>query len=435
MTKLPILAIAILLSVSAFSKNKDFLFANVGTIGITPPPGMKYTLGGYGERMNKPAEGVHDSIFTKVLILKLKEQKFAIVTLDLLGLPSNFRPELIKRIASKGWSTKNLMLLPSHSHGSLEMEALNNKNTLNIPQLGLFQPELLDYLISRLEKLMTDADRNYKPVKIGTKTKIIEGLNRNRRKDPDIDKDLIVTRIDLENGKPLAVLVNWTAHPTFIGGEDMQVSAEWPGYLQTELQQSIGNNVTAMYFNGAEGDMSTMLDDPAKDHYQKIQVYGSKIATLALDLYKEINPVRESRFEFNTCYVPLPVHIAHPSFMKTGGEEYGMNENSVKIIMDMLCPKSVEISSVRLGDLIIAGVPGEMTAVLGRKIKKALVSGDVKNVAIGGLANEWISYILDEKQYLHGEGYESSMSFYGPDLGKILTDQIISNARTLMKTK
>jgi hypothetical protein len=59
----------------------------------------------------------------------------------------------------------------------------------------------------------------------------------------------------------------------------------------------------------------------------------------------------------------------------------------------------------------------------------------VKNVAIGGLANEWISYILDEQQYLHGEGYESSMSFYGPDLGKILTDQIISNARTLMKTK
>ena len=67
-------------------------------------------------------------------------------------------------------------------------------------------------------------------------------MNRNRRKDPDIDKELIITRIDLTNGKPLAVLVNWTAHPTFIDGTDMMVSAEWPGYLQSRLTGSIGNS-------------------------------------------------------------------------------------------------------------------------------------------------------------------------------------------------
>ena len=33
-------------------------------------------------------------------------------------------------------------------------------------------------------------------------------------------------------GKPLAVLVNFTAHPTFMSGEDMLFSGDWPGHLQ-----------------------------------------------------------------------------------------------------------------------------------------------------------------------------------------------------------
>ncbi len=435
MFRLILCSAIMLFSPLVYATEKSTLTASVSTIDITPPLEMKYTLGGYGERMNKPAKAIHDHILAKALIIKQDDKKFAIVTLDLLGLPSNVKPELIKRISGNGWKPGNVMLLPSHSHGSLEMEALNNKNTLNIPQLGIYQPELLAFLIDRLEKLMKEADQNYKTVRIGTKTKIAEGLNRNRRKDPFIDKDLIVTRIDLANNKPLAVLVNWTAHPTFIGGEDMQVSAEWPGYLQTELQRVIGNDVTAMYYNGAEGDMSVVLDDPVKDHYQKIQVYGKKIAAIAFDLYKEIHPEKENRFDFISRSILLPEHKAHPSFMKTGGEEYGMTEKTVKIVMDMLCPESVEITSVRIGNLLIAGVPGEMTANLGRKIKESLKTGEVPNISIGGLANEWISYILDEDQYIHGEGYESSMSFFGPDLGKILSDQIISNAGPLLLSK
>ena len=48
-------------------------------------------------------------------------------------------------------------------------------------------------------------------------------MNRNRRGDADIDKELTVTRIDYANGKPMTVLVNWTAHPTFMSGNDMKI--------------------------------------------------------------------------------------------------------------------------------------------------------------------------------------------------------------------
>jgi len=365
------------------------------------------------------------------LVVKKDNTKFAIVTLDILGLPTNVKVDLMKRLSKEGWSAENIMLLPSHSHGSLEMAAINSKNKLNSPQIGIFQPELLEFLLMQLETLIKSADQNYQSVKIGTASQQIEGLNRNRRKDPDVDRDMTVTRVDLENGKPLAVLVNWTAHPTFIGGKDMQVSAEWPGYLQSELQKMIGNNVTTMYYNGAEGDQSPVLD-ASGDAYTKIQIYGKQVAEKAFGIYKTIKPKVVKIFNFQYQTIVLPEHQAHPSFMKTGGEEYGLNEQTVKVVMNMLAPVKVGISAVRIGNLVIVGVPGEMTAVLGKQVKTNLKNAGAKCVTIGGLANEWISYILDKEQYLHGEGYESSVSFFGPDLGQLMVDKVTQTAKPLV---
>ena len=197
------------------------LKVNIATIDLTPPLEMKFALGGYGERMSKPAEDIHDRIWAKALVLKKGDKKYAIVTLDILGLPPNVKPQLIKVLSADGWNKENIMLLPSHSHTSLDMTALNDKNNLNSPQIGIFQPELLEHVIISLAKVIREADKNYKAVSIGTNKITVEGMNRNRRGDPDVDKNLTVTRIDYANGKPMAVLVNWTAHPTFMGENDM----------------------------------------------------------------------------------------------------------------------------------------------------------------------------------------------------------------------
>jgi neutral ceramidase len=423
----------ILLLAVLISKGEG-ITANVSTIDITPPLEMKYTLGGYGERMNKPAEGIHDPIFAKALILKKGNLKYAIVTIDILGLPSNIKPDLLKRISGKGWSTENIMLLPSHSHGSLEMAAINSKNVFGVPQIGIFQPELLDFFIGKLEALMVAADQNYHEVKIGTSSAKLDGLNRNRRGDKLVDNELTVTRVDLANGQPLAALVNWTAHPTFIRGDDMLVSAEWPGYLQTEMEKTIGSGVTVMYYNGAEGDQSPVYNGQG-GAYEKIQGYGKIIAGKAFDVYKTIQPKTDNELAFSYQIIDLPDQVAHPDFMETGGAEYGLNEQTVKVIMDALGPKSVGMGSVRIGDFVLVGIPGELVAELGIKIKDSLKNDKVKHVAIGGLANEWISYILTEDEYVNGGGYESSVSFYGPKLGELISGESIKNALPLIQEK
>ena len=71
-----------------------------------------------------------------------------------------------------------------------------------------------------------------------------------------------------------------------------------------------------------------------------------------------------------------------------------------------------------------------MTADLGLEVKRRVGDElDVPYVVIGGLADEWISYILSAEEYRRG-GYESSVSFYGADLGRTIVEGAVA-ARTL----
>jgi neutral ceramidase len=409
------------------------LTASVASIDITPPQEMKFALGGYGDRMSKPATGVHDRIWAKALVLKNGDKKYVIVTLDVLGLPPNLKLQLIKTLTEEGWNEDNVMLLPSHSHASFDMSALNDKNNLNSPQIGIFQPELLEHVISSLVKVIRKADKEFQAVSIGTNSITVEGMNRNRRGDPDVDKGLTVTRIDYETGNPMAVLVNWTAHPTFMSEKDMLVSGGWPGYLQRELEQWIGEGVTVMYYNGAEGDQSP-ISKGGSSSYEKAEIYGRALAIKTFNVFKELETKSEIEFDYDYVKVDLPEQKVHPSFMETGGDEYNLTPEALDAVLNVMSPETTSIGVVRFGDLMIIGVPGELTSRLGLHVKNKLIEKGIKYPTIGGLANEWISYILTDDQYNNGAGYESSVSFYGDTLGKIITEAMINSSVPLTLT-
>lgn len=405
--------------------------AKVAEIKLTPPLEIGYTLGGYGARMSKPAKGVHDDIRAKALVLKAGSKKYAIITLDILGLPPNVKPQVIAKLNRKEWTEENIMFLPSHAHTSLEMFALNDKNIFGIAPIGIFQQELLDYVVTSLVQLIELANQNLQAVKIRTGSGQIEGMNRNRRGQPYNDNSLTVTRIDHVNGDPMAVLVNWTGHPTIMDEDDMYISGGWPGYLQRELESWIGSDVIAMYYNGAEGDQSVIAEN-AGSHYEKAENYGRKMAIKVVDIYKHIHPVEKISMNYNYQVIELPKRTAHPGFMATGGKEYGLNEQNIQALLDQVFPEQTSVAAFQLGDLLIVGIPGEMIAELGLEIKEKLNAEGVKYPVIGGLANQWISYILSEKEYLKG-GYEASVSFYGKGLGDVMVKAGINTAEALIK--
>jgi hypothetical protein len=82
-----ILAAILMLNTFWFSSTGSNLTADTATVDITPPLEMKYTPGGYGDRMNAPAESIHDRLFAKAIAFKTDSGKYVIITLDLLELP------------------------------------------------------------------------------------------------------------------------------------------------------------------------------------------------------------------------------------------------------------------------------------------------------------------------------------------------------------
>jgi hypothetical protein len=84
-----------------------------------------------------------------------------------------------------------------------------------------------------------------------------------------------------------------------------------------------------------------------------------------------------------------------------------------------------------LDELVVLGVPGEMAAALGLAVKsQARTLTGATCVTIGGLADEWTSYVLPAEEYQRG-GYEASMSFYGDTLGATMMEGMVRAAKAL----
>ena len=400
------------------------LRAGVATVDLTPPPQLRASLGGYGARMGKAAEGVHDRVWAKALVVSDGTKRCAIVTADALGFPPPFKKEMVKRLAAESWQADAILLLPSHSHTSLEMNQLHPDNRFNIPQIGVFSEPVYEHTLKQMVSVVQEASRELVAVSVGTGRVQLEGWNQNRRRDdgPN-ERALTITRVDRSDGGGLAVLIHWTAHPTFHGPKDMLFSGGWPGHLQRTVEALCGDGTVALYYNGAVGDQRPVSrKDSGQSRWERAERYGRELGIVAHELVQGVQTRSEASFGFQLEKVTLPEREPHPDFMKTGGAEYGLSEVIVKTLLHTLMPTETSTAAVRLGDLLVVGVPGEMTAELGAEIRShAQKKATGIYVTIGGLANEWVSYILSEADYERG-GYESSVSFYGSGLGAAIVD-------------
>ncbi len=408
------------------------LRAGVARVDLTPPLEMKAALGGYGARLSQPAVGVHDSVWAKALVLVTGDKRFAVVTADVLAFPSQFKSAVMEGLAPQGWTAEQVMLLPSHTHTSLDMMALHPGNVFGNRKMGVFHKELFDRTAQLLTKVIMDAAKKPLPVMVGSSTSTVPDRNRNRRAGLSThDSDLTVTRIDLANGTPLAVLVNWTAHPTFMDEQDMLFSGDWPGHLQRTVEALVGRGVTVMFYNGAEGDQSPVPPADCGSNWERAEHYGREMGIIAWQAWQKVRPTETKQFAYHSETVLLPKRQWHPDFMKTGGAEYGLDSAGMQALVEKLVPAQTTTASFRLGDLVILGVPAELAAELGVDLKtQARKVPGATSVTVGGLANEWISYALPAREYTKG-GYEASVSFYGETLGAKLVEGALAAAQSL----
>jgi len=400
----------------------EALEVGAGVADITPDVNaFKVPMAGYGARLGRPATGVHDPLHAKVLYMKGGERRMALITCDLRSSTPEFKGQIVQKCADLGLTLDSVFVAGSHTHDGPSMYPEKFWQL----QFGAYDPKIVDIMSSSVAKAVHDAARTAAPARIGFAQGKAEGFTRNRRwgydaekrkaanEQPVVDPRLLVMRVDAMDGACRAVLVNIASHPTILDADNMEISAEWPGVLQSELEKVFPGS-TALFLNGAEGDQSPAGANGA-DAFARVEDYGKRLAVLAAEMAKSVETKPDLPIGFARGTPDLPP-LTFPEGAK---QKFASFQEAAKEGL----PRKAEIQLFKIGPVVLVGLPGEPILEVGQAVEHAVAAHDFETVIAVGLSNDYIGYLVSEKEYAHG-GYEvESRSYYGPGLGKFLAEQ------------
>ncbi len=366
---------------------------------------------------------------------------FAVI--DCIGL-ANADVRVIRNMLSGLIGEKNIVSLnisATHCHSGVDTEglwgdlikalrvnlkAVKNKKTIENVSTGR-NKEIMDYLYETARQVITEAVNDMKPGKLSFALKDASEYVHSKRPPYKPDDVMTVLRFIPANGEKELRAVFLAAHPTCYGDRQREISADFPYFICSELEE---NGYNAVFFQGDQAAVATsrgkFTPEGATTH-QSIEAYGRGIAkdvlSTADDDYKDIAPLINVRIK--EVFIP-----ADNPILTLAGKLKLVNNNVAKVDMDGdgydLCFPT-EVGYVELGhDLKLALIPGEMCPELnvGGILEKDSYTGKawdypaMKDVVDGrltviGLCNDEIGYIVPNNDFgsifapLH---YEESVS-------------------------
>ena len=410
------------------------LEAGVGVADITPDvTAFKVPLAGYGARLGAPAKGVHDPLHAKVLYLRDAETHMALITCDLRSCTPEFKGQIVQKCAEFGLTPDNTLVACSHTHDGPAMYAEKFWQM----QFGKYDPKIVDIISSAVAKAVGDAVKNAAPAKLGFAEGMAEGFTHNRRwgydaekrkeanEQPVVNPRVWILRVDAMDGQCRAVLVNFASHPTILDSDNLLVSAEWPGVAQRELENAFPG-ATAFFTNGAEGDQSPSGANGA-DNFARMEDYGARFAKIVESIASKAVVQASTPISFSRTTPELPPL----TFPEGGKRKFG----AFKEAAEKDLPRKAEIQVFRLGPVALIGFPGEPILETGHAVEQAVAATGaargIEKAIVLGLSNDYIGYLVNEKEYAHG-GYEvDSRSYYGPGLCRFLAEQAAQTVKAL----
>jgi neutral ceramidase len=392
------------------------LQAGASRVIITPDQKVfSYQLGGYvsPQRLAHNAVGVHDNCYARAVVVSDGTNKCAVVSLDLCFMPANVKTAVVSRIGATGIPASGVFLSATHTHSAPDPLALHSGNTGPAGALSTYDAKLTDWFADRIAQSITEANTKLKPVRIGSGQMEALGLNRNRRGEKITDDEMTALKVMDTEGKPVAAIFNYAAHPVYYGAEMLQVSGDWSGAFTRQMEAVLPGSVV-LFLNGAEGDASPNGADEGTNA-EKIDTYSAKICEKARKLYDGIAVSDAGKVSAWVQDTELPERKPHPFFLLAAGALKATAEQAKELVNHTM-PIRCEVSFVHIGDLLLMGVPGEPTAPIGLAAKAAAREKGAKMVGIVALTNGWLGYIVTPEQYKAGK-YEPTMSFYGDQVG------------------
>ena len=272
----------------------------VGKRDITPKEGVP--MWGYGARHDMLSQGVLDPLYAVAVVLQAGDKKLAIVGLDLGRAPAEHSLQTIRKRIKDEAGIEYSFIAGSHSHHTPVLELTDEAGKGK----GKFDASLRYYkqMEDGIVAAILEANAKLTTAKMATGAVKLEGFNRNRHtkiEPKPSDRDLTVMRFDDMTGKPIAVIVNFTAHPTTIPALTLKFSADYVGAMKATVDQEMG--ATTLFMQGAAGDQS--VNEGANKGYQ---AFGAALAREVIKLASSLKTeavakpsleVKEDRFTFS----------------------------------------------------------------------------------------------------------------------------------------
>jgi hypothetical protein len=293
--------------------------------------------------------------------------------------------------------------------------------------------------------------------------------------DPNVD----VLRVDKRLGKRWAPIGMWSAfanHGTvdkilwrhydadhFASAERVVEAA-----LRHRGRVPATQDVVNVFADTDEGDMSSGLDrsgPTAADHVGRLEAAAMLTAWKSAGAAMTRSPVIATRWT-RVCFCGQTVpggtvdnqyliglaaaagseEGAGPATNYTGVDPEGMTlpvsvgpqGDKIPLIPDAGArsdPHAVPVMDVRIGDRLIASIPGEMTAEMGKRVRDAVLAAvgasGITSVVIDGLANEYVSYLTSPQEY-ERQHYEGGFTIYGRWSANLFLVTHVALARALV---
>lgn len=426
------------------------LLAGAAKIDITPPVGVD--LCGFGGREGHSV-GIHDPLMAGALYLDgtalpgAASGAVLIITCDLIGLDRAAVADIRELVtASTGLPGDRVMIGCSHTH--------SGPSTHCLPTLGVPDDAYLAVLkrkLAGLAKMALDCARPCRlgtlrePVSVGINRRemrqgaLVLGLNPTGTSAPYVD----VVAVDTVEGEPLARYFVHAAHAVTLGGDNLQISGDWPGYAQRCLERVYDSGCVAMFGQGCCGNINS---DP-RGSFEIAEAQGRIMAGAVLKAAeyatKEPEVVIGAALEELSlpCQDPPPVADAEAILAAaeadaaTKGTSYGLKlmydgivdwagrilELSRSGATGLTVP--FEVQAFRLGNFAVVAMPGEVFVEYALHLDERAPFAQTATMAY---ANGNIGYVPTAAAFPEG-GYEvdSAIRFYGDTMIAPASEQLI----------
>lgn len=422
---------------------------------ITPKiEGPPVYLAGFGH--NRKATAVLDSIAVRAVVLRSGDSTIAIACADVVGL---FLPT-VERIRKRLEGFDSVLVSAAHNH--------HGPDTMGLWGPNAFVSGVNDAYLRHVEEQVVDAIRAaqeaLRPVtaRIGV-VQAPDLLNDTRLPIVKHDELVALQFRDAAAGRNAGLMVQWHCHPETLDSRNTRISADFVGATTAALRAKYGCG--CVYLSGAVGGMMTTIRLDVRDaagqrlpegSAEKMRRYAELLGAKIESALSAAKPVKLEPFAFRSQSLALPVDnpaylLAHRVGVLKRNMERWTGDARQPVTAATAADRAAvrtELGWLRLGELDIAAIPGEIypELVVGGVVDPPDAGADFPQAPIEpaihatlrgpyrmivGLANDELGYIIPKRQwdekppfaYGRSTAQYGEINSLGPDTAPILCEE------------